>query len=183
MKRFAMFVTVLASVAAAKSPYYSIVAIDDLTVVIPPTCHKRPPITADGGDYSYVEKFYNLKGINQVGASWYWDGCNWVKTNKKCQYEKDANDELEVWTIKPSSLKDHHTMIYSSVDGKEIIGCSLESNYNLGQGFNQYNDFKIFHVHDGYIEGAGFSDWEPDGNWWIRTPGEIIVKENYPEDW
>ena len=158
----------------------SLIMLDDITVVIPlKTCKKRPQI--QGG--TYVERFYNLPNLN-IGDSWYWDGCNWQKTQKDCQFEK-VDGEIQAQTIMPSSLKDHHTLTTDSVEGEVIIGCSLDSNYDLGEGFNEYNDFKLLLVYDDNIIGYAFASYNgQDDLWWLRTTdAEVITKEKYPYSW
>ena len=67
------------------------------------------------------------------------------------------NGEIFTPTTRISKLKDHHTLAMEPVDGEMIVGCSLNSNYNLGTGFNEFNDFKMLVVGHDRIEGWGFS--------------------------
>jgi hypothetical protein len=152
------------------------IVMDD-TVSIVMQCQKRPPIK--GG--TELEKFFNLK-LLRVGDSWYWNGCNFQKTSKRCGYKRMENGDTSIVGMPPSKLSYHYTLDIDPDEGEIAINCSLENNYNLGQGFNYYNDYHIILVETMTLYGA--ADYVGGGNsWWLITPGEELKKNNYPIEW
>ena len=176
MKKIFLLLIISAWVYGDGYKKYIPIVMDDI-VSIAMQCQKRPPIK--GG--TRLEKFFNLKPL-KVGDSWYWDGCNFQKTSQRCRYSKHEDGEISVVGMPPSKLSFHYTYDIDSVEGEIVTNCSLENNYNLGEGFNIWNDYHIILVETMILYGAARYEYETGDSWWLGT-GEALKKRNFPMEW
>lgn len=161
------------------------IVVDDITVIVKTqkkVCKRRPRLTSG----SYLEKFFNIENL-KVGDNWYFDGCEWQKTTKRCDFKYDDNDQINGDSIKPSSLKGHISYVRDAEVGLGLLSCQQNINYDFGDGFEQYNDYFFVDVlgntQELGLEVLYFADSsQSDHIWWIGT-WEALSKSKYPFTW
>ncbi len=146
-----------------------------------------------------INSFFNIELGNK--KSWYWVGSDteghWQETDTNCEYQITPDGKFDATNLTVSHLRSHYTIV-DELDNCDDQGdsclyvhnCSLDNNYELGEGFRQYNDQQLLGVFDDRIELGAVAYYnddgldDPDSDWgWIRTPGEIMEKALFPQNW
>ena len=149
-----------------------------------------------------INRFFNI----DLGEkrSWYWAGSDteghWQPTDINCQYNMTDDGKLDVKNLIVSYMRSHYTIVTEVSDkcvdddtGEKcliVFNCSLDNNYDLGEGFRQYNDQQILGVFDNRTELGAVADFNDDNSdkpapgWgWLGTPNEIMDKSLFPQIW